>query len=411
MKFLKDTILTFSTQLTSVIMGIVTSIVLARSLGPGNLGVYSLIILTFTFLGTFGSLGITIANTYYGVKKEYKWNEIASNSLIVAFAIGIILIISFLIFFFLDHSFLENIDLKLVLIPLIATPFILLMPYFQYILLGQNRIKEFNFTNIIFSFLYLILIVIVFFLNGNLLGVMVSWTATYLISAIITLTFVFKSTPFKLQFNVELFKKSLNYGIKGYLSNVITSFIYRIDLYLISFILLDYASVGYYSIAVGLAESLWYLPGVVGTLIFSKTPGLSDEENNKFTPKVCRNTLFITIILAVILFLTSKYIVLILYGPKYLPVLEPLWVLIPGIVALSINKVLANELTGRGKPIISTYVSIITLIINIILNLVYIPFLGIVGSALASSISYTISAVLILAYFLKLSKNELHIAK
>lgn len=407
MKFIKDTALTFSIQLISVILGVITSIILARVLGPGNLGVYSLIILTFTLLGILGSFGITIANTYYGVKKKYKWNEIASNSLILAFAIGIILIMSFLIFLFLDHSFLGNIDLKLTLIPIITIPFILLISYFQYILLGQNRIKEFNFTNIIFSFLYLILIVIVFILNGNLFGVMISWTATYLISAIITLTFVYKSNPFKLQFNVELFKKSMNYGIKGYLSNVITFFIYRIDMYLISFILLDYASVGYYSVAVGLAESLWYLPGVVGTLIFARTPGLSDEENNKFTPKVCRNTLFITIILAVILFLTSRYIILILYGPQYLPVLEPLWVLIPGIVILSINKVLANEITGRGNPIIATYVSIITLIINVILNLIFIPFLGIVGSALASSISYTIASVPILAYFLKLSKSSL----
>lgn len=407
MKFVKDTIITFSAQLISVILGVIASIILARALGPSNLGVYSLIILTFTILGTFGSLGISIANTYYGVKKEYKWDEIASNSLIIAFIIGIILIISFLIFLFLDPSFLKNIDIKLILIPVITIPFILLMPYFQFILLGQNKIKEYNLTNIIFSFLYLILIILVFILNGNIFGVIISWTLTYLISAIITTTFVYKTNPFKLQFNIELFKKSLKYGIKGYLANVITFFIYRIDMYLISFILLDYASVGYYSISVGLAESLWYLPGVVGTLIFARTPSLSDAENNRTTPQICRNTLFITIILAIILFLSSKYIILFLYSSEYLAALYPLYVLIPGIIALSINKVLANEITGRGTPIISTYVSFITLIVNVILNLLFIPYLGIVGSALASSISYTVASILILTYFLKLSKSTL----
>lgn len=407
MNFVKDTLLTFSTQLITVILGVITSIILARVLGPANLGIYSIITLTITVLGTFGSLGIAISNTYYGVKKEYKWNDIASNSFIAAFILGIILIILFLLVFFFYPSLLKNIDPTLVIIAAIATPFTLLMPYFQYILLGQNRIKEFNFTNIIQSALYLSLIIVIIFFNNSLQGVLSSWTVSFVIAAIIPVIFVYKSNPFKLHFNFDIFKKTTIFGLKGYLGNVIQFFNYRIDIFLISMVLSNYASVGYYSISVALAESIWYLPGVVGTLVFARTPGLTDEDKNKSTPIICRNTFFITIILSIILFITANYIILILYGPNYLPAVKPLWVLLPGVIALSVCKVLSNEIAGRGKPMINTYAAIISLAVNIPLNLIFIPQLGIIGSALASSIAYFVSAIIVLICFLKISGNSI----
>jgi O-antigen/teichoic acid export membrane protein len=407
MNFVKNTVITFSTQLITVILGVITSIILARTLGPANFGIYSIITLTITVLGTFGSLGIAISNTYYGVKKEYKWNDIASNSFIAAFILGIILIISFMLVFFFYPSFLKNINTTLIIIAAIATPFTLLMPYFQYILLGQNRIKEFNFTNIIQSALYLSLIIVILFFNNSLQGVLSSWTVSFVIAAIIPVIFVYKSNPFKLHFNFDIFKKTTIFGLKGYLGNVIQFFNYRIDIFLISMILSNYASVGYYSISVALAESLWYLPGVVGTLVFARTPGLTDEDKNRSTPIICRNTFFITLILSIILFITANYIILILYGPTYLPAVKPLWVLLPGVIALSVCKVLSNEIAGRGKPMINTYAAIISLAVNIPLNLLFIPQLGIIGSALASSIAYFVSAIIVLVSFLKISGNSI----
>lgn len=408
MRFIKNTLLTFSTQLISVFLGVITSVILARTLGPTNLGIYSLLLTTFSLIGSIGSLGISIANTYYGVKGEYKWNEIASNSIIAALIMGIILIVFFLSLYFLGLSFLNNINFTVILISSIAIPSALSMGYFQNILLGQRKIKQYNAINIVQSILYMSFIVIVLYFNGSLSGVIVSWTAAYLLTAIIPIILVYKSIPFKLHLNLNLFKKSITFGLKGYLGNLIQFLNYRIDMYLINFILLNSASVGYYSISVGLAESLWYLPGAVGTLVFARTPGLTNEERNRTTPQICRNTLFITIIFSIILVITGKYIISILYGSRYLDALTPLLVLIPGVIALSIAKVLSNEIAGRGKPIINTYIAIISIAVNVPLNLILIPKIGIVGSALASSISYTITTIVVLSTFLKLSKSSLN---
>lgn len=406
MRFIKNTLLTFSAQIITVILGLVISVILARELGPYNMGIYSIVILIFTLLGLFGSLGISISNTYYGVKGKYKWSELASNSFIIALVLGLILIVLFLVFFFFEQSFLKGIDSNLILVAAISTPFILLMPYFQYILLGQNRIKEYNFTIIFQSILYLSLILIVLLvLQGNLMGIIISWTITSVVASVVPVIIVYRATPFKLlTFNFNLFKKTTKFGLQGYVGNVFQFLNYRVDLFLIS-TLSTFANVGYYSISVSLAESLWYLPAAVGTIVFARTPGLSDEYKNRSTPIICRNTLFITLILGIILFFLGKYVILILFGTQYLPALKPLWVLLPGIIALSVCKVLSNELVGRGKPMVNTYAVIISLVVNIPLNLIFIPQWGIVGSALASSISYTITAVIILVIFLQLSKS------
>jgi O-antigen/teichoic acid export membrane protein len=407
MKFIKNVLLTFSVQLIAVILGIIISVILARTLGPEKVGIYSIIILIFTLLSTFGNLGIAISNTYYGVKKKYTWIEIASNSLISAFLLGTIILAALLLFYYFNPSLFENLDPNLLLIASITMPFILLMLYFQNILLGQNRIEEYNFTNITQSIIYLLLIVIlILVVHGDLWAVIVSWTVSYVTASIIPVIMVYRSTKFKLHFNLNLFSKSVKFGLQSYLGNVIQFFNYRIDMFLIE-VLLNFASVGYYSISVGLAESLWYLPSAVGTMVFARTPGLSEEERNESTPRVCRNTLFVTIILAIILFFTGKYIILILFGSQYLPALKPLWALIPGIIALSICKVLSNEITGRGKPLIITYASVISLIVNIPLNIIFIPQMGITGSALASSISYTAATLIVLAKFIKISKSTI----
>ncbi len=408
MKFVKNTLLTFSTQIIVVILSLIISIILARTLGPANIGIYSMIMLICTLLGTFGNLGINISNTYYGIKKRYNWEEITSNSLIFAFVMGIALGTGFIAYYiYFNPVFLRGIDPKLIIIASTALPFIILIPCFQFILLGQNRIKEYNLVSIIQNSLFLALILFsILIMKGNLQEVIISWLTAFIIAGILSVHLVSTVTKIKLQFNLLLFKKSIKFGVKGYLGNIIQFFNYRIDLFLIT-ILLNLTFVGYYSIAVSIAESLLFLPAAISTILFARTTEVSEKNSNKSTPIVCRNTIFITILAALFTLAVGKPVIVILFGSKFLPSWEPLLALLPGIISLSVCKVLSSDLTGRGKPIISTYISTISLAINIPLNLLLIPKLGITGSSIASTLSYTISAIFVLFSFVRLSKTNI----
>jgi O-antigen/teichoic acid export membrane protein len=60
-----------------------------------------------------------------------------------------------------------------------------------------------------------------------------------------------------------------------------------------------------------------------------------------------------------------------------------------------------QDMAGKGKPWVSMKAMIPALIVNIILNLLFIPEHGANGASLASTISYTIAGILFLHFYSK----------
>lgn len=404
----KDSLMTFSTRILLVCFGIITSIILARVLGPAGKGAYALIILIPVLLTKVGDLGVGIANVYFIGKKKYDVSAIASNSLISACVLGAILIAIFLILFgYLQSNFLKEINSRYLLLAVCALPFALLVSYFGAILLGENKIWKFNLVNILHSGSLLgLLLILLLIVKGGLFGATLSWMLSAIVTATGCIFLVRKSAKINLFLNFKLFRDSIKFGIKGYLGNVVQVLNYRLDMFFVNFFL-GVAFVGYYSIAVLLAETLWYLPGSVGTVLFPKVSSIKPDMANQLSPKICRNTLFITLLGCLLFFALGKVVILVAFGARFLPALRPLQILLPGIAALSIPKVLSFDLTGRGKPLINTYAAVISLAVNIPLNLLLIPKWGINGAAFASTVAYVLAAGIVLFAFLKISKNNL----
>lgn len=407
MRFIKDTLITFSTHIITVILGIAAAIVIARVLGPEGKGAYALIILIPALLVLLGNLGIGIANVYFGGSQKHEWTKLASNSLVSALGLGVLLTVGFLAYFFiLEPSFLKEVEPRCLVLATLVVPFSLLTMYFSFILLGQNRIKEYNLVHLAQGGASVVLILFLLLaLKGGVFSVILAWAIAVLVAAILSILLVRRTTNIKWSFHRQLFRDSVKFGIKGYLGNAIQFLNYRLDMLLLA-LFMNITFVGYYSVSVAMAEALWYFPGTVGTVIFARTPGMKAEDANRSTPRICRNTLFITIIASLLLFVLGRYIILLLFGSAFLPALKPLWILLPGVVALSIPKVLAPELSGRGKPIVGTIAAGASLAVNVPFNILLIPRMGISGAALASTISYTVGALVVLAVFLRISKNS-----
>ncbi len=399
--------ITFSTQIITVILGVATAIVIARVLGPEGKGTYALIILVPTLLALLGNLGIGIANVYFGGSRRYNWAELASNSLVSALVLGIVLAFAFLAYLFIvNPAFLIDIEPRCLVLATLAVPLSLLMAHFRLILLGQERIKEYNLVTLVQSGALLILVPLLLLpIKGGVFGAIVAWASATLVATVFSILLVRRTTNIEWSFHPQLFRDSVKFGVKGYLGNVIQFLNYRLDMFLVAFFM-NVTFVGYYSVSVVMAEALWYFPSAVGIVIFARTPGMKAEEANKSTPRICRNTLFITILAALVVFGLGNHIIILFFGSAFLPALKPLWILLPGVVALSISNVLSNEIAGRGKPIVGTIAAGVSLVVNIPLNLFLIPRIGISGAALASSISYTLTALVVLLAFLKISKNS-----
>jgi len=74
-------------------------------------------------------------------------------------------------------------------------------------------------------------------------------------------------------------------------------------------------------------------------------------------------------------------------------------VLLPGVIMLSAERILASDISGRGRPQVIGRINGVQIVANVLLNLALIPRYGIIGAAIAASASTTLSTLLMIGYY------------
>lgn len=409
--FTKQSFLTFLTQAASFILGFFSLIIISRVLGPEGRGIYSLIILIPGMIMTFGNLGLGSGNVYFIGSKKYKTEDVLANSLLFSIVLGLLLILVFWgllqIDFFqklIQNNKIPQLYLWLVVVTI---PLTLLLGFFQSVLMGQGNISSYNKISLLREIFQLFLIVILLWiLKTGILGAVLSHVLAVILAVLISLFFLKKISKIRLGFHKGFFKDSFSYGLKVYLTNVVSFLNYRLDMFLIAFFLNPIA-VGLYSVAVAITERLFIIPGAFTTVLYPKISSIEDHQANEFTSKVARQTFFIMIIASILLMIFAAPFIRIFFGPSFLPSILPLFILLPAIIAFGIGGVLAADLAGRGKPEFAFWGSLIGLIVNVVLNILFIPKWGISGAAFASTISYWVDTLILISAFLVISRKSL----
>jgi len=73
--------------------------------------------------------------------------------------------------------------------------------------------------------------------------------------------------------------------------------------------------------------------------------------------------------------------------------------MLPGIFFVSIESVLVQHFTGTGLPLLIPVFWIITMIVNLGLNIALVPAWGARAAAVNSTVSYTLIFLLVAAFF------------
>ena len=85
-----------------------------------------------------------------------------------------------------------------------------------------------------------------------------------------------------------------------------------------------------------------------------------------------------------------------------------------GITVFAPTRILTAFLAGRGKPELNLIGSVAGVIVTILMDLILIPKFGGVGAAIATSLSYSITAVIAILFFKRntgLTLNEIMVIK
>ena len=398
--FAKNIATTFMSKILIIGMGLLTSVVVARTLGPSGKGILAALGAMVGIALQFGNLGLHGANTYFTAKDKSKAPLLVGNSFWLGLIIGLILLSSTYLFLFQHPSTLGNIDIHLAMIALMIVPFALLTYFWQNILVGLNKIKPYNLILISQQFLYLIgAIAILLVLKKGIFSLVIFNTLTSVIVAFIFGCYLIKIRQFSLRFDWSLAKKLLNYGFKIYLACFFAYLVLRSDLFILNYFR-GSAETGIYSIAAGFVDGIFLFPSIIALLLLPKaTENL--EQSGELIVKTTRISFIIIGIICLSAVVLGRPAINFMFGSTFDKSFIPLLILIPGAFFLALGNIIVQYFTAHNRLTSIVYIWLTATILNTGLNIVFIPKYGMIAAAASSLLSYSFVFILTTSLFSK----------
>ncbi len=385
------------------------SIIVARTLGVHGKGVYTLVLTISSLMVMLLDLGLASALTYLVASNQYRPRQILNFALWASIVIGVIGCLGFYWIYqlFLSQSLLAGVAPIYIRWVVLFLPINILTSLYLAILLGLQNILAYNIVNISRVIVNLFLLLFSSWISLGLPGAIWSWLIANLCAFLMVLWFLRKDIRLMIFAPWNLLSSSIRYGIKSYPANLLTLFTYRLDTFIVNFFS-GASSVGLYSTGVSSAELLWYIPNAISSTLFPKSAALDKDVGARLTARVCRQTLLITVPLAIGFGIAGTVLIPLFYGLNFVGAVIPFLLLLPGIVGIALSKIIFANLSGSGRPQFATYASIFTFAATIVLDILLIPIYDIAGAAIASSIAYLLGSVLAVFWFSQQTKIQWH---
>jgi len=378
---------TFGSRAMVLFLSFLTGVIVARTLGPAGKGLLAVIAMVGVTVVNLGNLGIRTFNTYIFSNENVEKNSVISNSFWAGLIIGIIFFIILSVLALNFPIFFRNIPRSYLLLYLVSLPFLFWSNFFQGILIGEQKFRKFNIFIVIAQTINLvgvILLLLVFKLD--VFYVVIWYVLVNIINALLPMGSVFIRNGLHLRLNLEVLKQALSYGVRIFLTGIFSLLILRIDLYMVNFFK-GMAESGLYSLASTFGDVFFILPFSIVTVMFPKI-NAEDKSKKESVAKYSRISFFSVLILAIGTLLFIKLFIGLLYGQEFLPSVQPILLLLPGLIFLSTATVLSQYFLSTKYPFKLTICWFLATILNIVLNFIYIPQYGMIAAALSSTITY-----------------------
>ena len=146
------------------------------------------------------------------------------------------------------------------------------------------------------------------------------------------------------------------------------------------------------------------IPNFLGPLVISATVQDFSLKPAHNSARLIRTIFLFNLFIVVCLFFGGKFILVILFGNDFLESYTPLVYLLPALLFIGPGGIIHAYFMGRAYPIQLVWITIITGIMNIVLNIIYIPKFGILAAAAVTSISLFLWFLSLLILFYRESK-------
>ena len=389
----------FTTKIFVLILSFLGSIIIARSVGADGRGLIAAALIYPQILLSLMEGGMRQAATLFVGKKRASDAEVLGALYIYLSIAGIVG--TFVTFYLLSLGDSSYSLLSMCLVSAIL-PFSLATSALRGYFLGKEKIAVFNRLAWVQKIIYFLIILILFFTDQLSVFTVIATSAFVAgINAIQSFLHLRSIQAPAANYKLSTLKSMLAIGWIYALGFFVIVANYKVDILLLDW-LSSSAEVGRYSVSVQLGELVWQLPAAVVTIMMSSTANSTVQDFDLTIQRICkatRLTVFITAFSTLGILAFCYFFVALLYGSDFSGVTAIILFLMPGLITATIFKTINSYFAGQGKPHISIFVMGFAVAINILLNFTLIPQMGANGAALASSVSYTIAAIIFALIF------------
>lgn len=392
----KDIQWSFLSLVISSFAHLLLRILLSRELGPSSLGLYTLVFTVYMFGLQFASFGVGPALTKY-IAEYYddpsKIKEFVSSGVFGAIISGFLMgILLYLLSGIISIQFFHNAEmLDLLKVTAACFPFIAMQKAVTGILNGLRKMEWYAILNITQNLSVMVFtIILVLWLDMHIMGAILGFVIPTVLMGLFSLvsTRNFLKTPPK--FVYRIIKEIYWFGFYIVLGNSIGMINTQVDSLMIGYFMTE-ADVGYYSVAIIFMQGVILLPQAIQSVT---TPSISRyykkgefENIQKLIKTTMLKTFAVIVCISVILAIFGKFLIGLIFTEEFLPAYTPMVILLVGYSICAPIGSVGNTLSCVGKVKVMFKVTTLAALMNTLLNLILIPKYGIIGAAVATSIS------------------------
>lgn len=403
---LRGSLLVFLSRNFQKLIGFAILLLLGRALDRQGYGVYGTLVTVLGYVTTLGSAGLGPAHVYLRGQERLDLRRMIGNALAGAALFGALSIAVFLLVApGLDWGLLAGSG---VLVLSVVFPVVILQSYLDYLWLGEDEIATYSALSAARFVTQLGLltagVLIPATQEGRYLGMVGALVLNPVVSVCTSLLLIHRRYGVRAVFEREAFAGAVRYGLHVQAGSAAQAVGYRFDVILIN-VLLGAAAVAPYRVATGFAEILWLVPAALSTALLPRVATSDREQAQWVTARTCRIVFALAVVAAAGVFVLAEPALRLAFDQKYLGAVAPLRILLAGITVFSVQKVLANYFIGQGRASWFQRATLLSMAVNLGLNLWLIPLpgWGVNGAALASTVSYSVSTGILTVLFVRWS--------
>ncbi|HBZ1417266.1 TPA: flippase [Klebsiella pneumoniae] len=394
-----------SERVITILFTFTVGIFLARYLGPNDFGVYNYLISIITLLSPLTALGlnaVVVRDLVDAQREDHDdTNVILGTSCVLRFFGGLFACASLL---FVDIYFNISQNNTLWLVLLASANIFSCFQVVDFWLQSKVNSKYSAILRLsIFITSSLVKLISIIFFSCGLKTILIIQTFEVLASGVlyVPLYKYLKGKIFNWSYNKNKAKTLMSKSWWLILSGVAEVLYLKIDQIMLGMIN-GYSTVATYAVAARLSEAWYFFPTIITASFFPLLILAKKESEEKYKQTLLdlsRKLFFCALIISIFITIIAHTAINILYGEAYAESATILIIHIWASLFVFMRAVLSKWLVIENMLPFSLVTHISGAIVNIILNLILIPKMGGIGSAIATVISYSISSYFSLFIF------------